>query len=316
MLAAAAAISLSIADVLRHLGITIAGGNHAHISRQLKHFGIDTSHFSQGRPEQGAALATAPSTRTGSHRAARGQSLDQTLASSAGALIRQFGYADYRCAGCKIEGVWQGGPLTLHVDHINGDWLDNRIRKPAIPLSELPFTDREFRRKSRGAVAQRQRHTTLGVVPVRVRIPAAPQTSQESSPIDLKPIRHQRHHFKPRRILHRILPGPKARAQIEIRGDSQGNSTAARIHSSKRTMPPRSAEIGRARSGRGSRPRLHRPRTGFGASRLMIRHSAGPSGRAARSHSPRDPALFDRHHKSPFTHPEGALPAIILPEEA
>ncbi|GAA3444780.1 hypothetical protein [Planomonospora venezuelensis] len=45
MLAEAAANSLGVYDVLRHLGITIAGGNHAHISRQLKRFGIDTSHF-------------------------------------------------------------------------------------------------------------------------------------------------------------------------------------------------------------------------------------------------------------------------------
>ena len=53
MLATAAAASLSIADVLRRLGITLAGGNHAHISRQLKHFEIDTSHFHRVAPNKG-----------------------------------------------------------------------------------------------------------------------------------------------------------------------------------------------------------------------------------------------------------------------
>lgn len=45
LLAEAAAASTSVAGVLRHLGIAPAGGSHAHISRQLKRFEIDTSHF-------------------------------------------------------------------------------------------------------------------------------------------------------------------------------------------------------------------------------------------------------------------------------
>jgi hypothetical protein len=45
LLTEAAANSISIADVLRYLQIPIAGGTHAHISRKLKQFGIDTSHF-------------------------------------------------------------------------------------------------------------------------------------------------------------------------------------------------------------------------------------------------------------------------------
>ncbi|MEV0199010.1 hypothetical protein [Nonomuraea sp. NPDC050691] len=41
----AAAASLSVADVLRRLGVKWTGGSHAHISRRLRHYGIDTSHF-------------------------------------------------------------------------------------------------------------------------------------------------------------------------------------------------------------------------------------------------------------------------------
>ncbi len=55
MLAEAAAQSRSVADVLRVLGVRFSGGSHAHISRQLKRLGIDTSHFTRrtgggGRP--------------------------------------------------------------------------------------------------------------------------------------------------------------------------------------------------------------------------------------------------------------------------
>jgi hypothetical protein len=45
VLAIAAAQSTSVAGVLRHLGVRQSGGSHAHISRQMKRFGIDTSHF-------------------------------------------------------------------------------------------------------------------------------------------------------------------------------------------------------------------------------------------------------------------------------
>src|SRR5215475_13116988 len=45
LLTEAVANSISIADVLRYLQIPLAGAAHAHISRKIKQFGIDTSHF-------------------------------------------------------------------------------------------------------------------------------------------------------------------------------------------------------------------------------------------------------------------------------
>src|SRR5436309_312002 len=32
-----------------------------------------------------------------------------------------------RCLTCGCDGTWQGNPLRLMIDHINGDWLDNRL---------------------------------------------------------------------------------------------------------------------------------------------------------------------------------------------
>ena len=32
----------------------------------------------------------------------------------------------YACKACGIEARWNGEPIVLHVDHVNGDWLDNR----------------------------------------------------------------------------------------------------------------------------------------------------------------------------------------------
>lgn len=32
----------------------------------------------------------------------------------------------YSCASCGNTGEWLGRPMTLQIDHVNGDWLDNR----------------------------------------------------------------------------------------------------------------------------------------------------------------------------------------------
>lgn len=32
-----------------------------------------------------------------------------------------------RCNGCGLGESWNGLPLTLEINHVNGDWLDNRL---------------------------------------------------------------------------------------------------------------------------------------------------------------------------------------------
>ncbi|MGC5022874.1 HNH endonuclease signature motif containing protein [Micromonospora sp. DT47] len=122
-LAEAAAAAYSIAGVMRLLGIRISGGSHAHISRQLKRFRIDTSHFTgsahnRGRPSErrttsSQLLVPLP---IGSRRTP-GTRLKRALA--------DIGVPE-ECEDCGTGPSWRGGPLILHVDHINGDFLDNR----------------------------------------------------------------------------------------------------------------------------------------------------------------------------------------------
>lgn len=33
----------------------------------------------------------------------------------------------YLCAECKMPPIWRGNPLTFDIDHINGNWKDNRL---------------------------------------------------------------------------------------------------------------------------------------------------------------------------------------------
>ena len=122
-LAAAAAKSTSYAGVLRLLGVPLSGGQHAHLARRIRRAGIDTSHFlgqahyrgrraPRKRPEE--VLVVLP---PGSGRI-KPQQLRRALASNG---------VDECCVLCGCDGTWQGVPLRLVVDHINGDWLDNRL---------------------------------------------------------------------------------------------------------------------------------------------------------------------------------------------
>ncbi|MCW2681711.1 MAG: hypothetical protein JWM62_3112 [Frankiales bacterium] len=123
-LAEAVAASTSYAGVLRHLGVPQAGGSQAYLARRIRSDGLDTSHFTgqaymrgatapqRLRPEQ--VLVVRP---TGSRRVST-PLLRRVMLESGVPL---------RCAVCGLGAEWQGQPLTLVIDHVNGDWLDNRL---------------------------------------------------------------------------------------------------------------------------------------------------------------------------------------------
>ena len=120
----AVAVSKSYAGVLRHLGLRQAGGTQSHISKQIKRFEIDTSHFTGKVWNKGGASLNRKSAEEilillpeGSNRPKRNQ------------LIRamtEHGLT-YECEKCYNNGTWNGEVLTLEVDHIDGNWLNNNI---------------------------------------------------------------------------------------------------------------------------------------------------------------------------------------------
>ncbi|WP_405013170.1 HNH endonuclease signature motif containing protein [Kitasatospora sp. NBC_01539] len=113
----------TVAGVVRYLEQRPAGGTQAHIGRRIKAFGIDTSHFVGQAHNRG---------KRSIRRLTPGQVLTRRPADAKrlpGQRIRQalleLGHPD-ECADCGTGPVWQGRPLALEVDHVNGDWSDNR----------------------------------------------------------------------------------------------------------------------------------------------------------------------------------------------
>jgi hypothetical protein len=123
MLADAATRSRNVTDVLRLLGVRISGGSHAHISRQLKKFDIDTSHFTGGAHNRGGTTSNRMSATQFLVRRPVGSS--RTPGFRLRRSMLELGVPEC-CERCNVGGEWLGQHLTLHVDHVNGDFLDNR----------------------------------------------------------------------------------------------------------------------------------------------------------------------------------------------
>lgn len=119
----AAKKSKSIAEVMRRIGIKKwAGGTHTHIRNRLRDLGIDTSHFTGQAHGKGkkALNRLEPKHILVKREAGRRQKrplLERALIESG---------APYECAKCGLEPEWEGEELTLPVDHINGNFLDDR----------------------------------------------------------------------------------------------------------------------------------------------------------------------------------------------
>jgi hypothetical protein len=100
----AVAASASIAGVLRHLGVPWSGGMHAHISRRIKFFELDTDHFTgkgHNRGRQGPDRKT-PEQILVVRKPGSGRAKPRMLRR---ALI-EFG-VPYQCAACGIGGSWK-----------------------------------------------------------------------------------------------------------------------------------------------------------------------------------------------------------------
>ncbi len=122
LLTEAVEASTSVAGMLRFLGLNPTGGAHSHLSRTIKSFGIDTSHFrlyspvahdhTRLKPEQILILLPVGARRAKPHMLTRG-------------LVESG--VPYECAVCGCDGTWQGVPLTLEVDHVDGDYRNNLL---------------------------------------------------------------------------------------------------------------------------------------------------------------------------------------------
>jgi len=113
--------STSYANVLRTLGLKQAGGTQTYIKRCIQSFKIDTSHFKgsawnknvfcpQLKPEEILV-------RREVHQHKQKTKLLRRALLSIG--------RSHVCDWCGLHDLWNGKPIVLEIDHIDGDFLNN-----------------------------------------------------------------------------------------------------------------------------------------------------------------------------------------------
>lgn len=122
-LAEAVKSSSSLAEVLRKLGKKQAGGTQAHYKRRIIELGLDCSHFKgRGWNKAGTSANRKSSDEILILRKSGGRAKPNQLRR---ALIETG--IPYICSKCQCTSEWMGNPLVLDVDHINENWLDDRV---------------------------------------------------------------------------------------------------------------------------------------------------------------------------------------------
>ncbi|KKK68620.1 hypothetical protein LCGC14_2942230, partial [marine sediment metagenome] len=119
----AASASESIAGVMRYLGLQPSGSMHCHLSKRIKEFGIDISHFQgqswrRGVPDPDrlrAEVILVYNRREGKKEAT------YRLRRALGEIGRPC-----CCEVCGLNPEWNGKELRLQIDHKDGDILNNR----------------------------------------------------------------------------------------------------------------------------------------------------------------------------------------------
>lgn len=109
----------SMGEFLTLMGLAQKGSNYAFAKRKLLELNIDTSSWS--RQKKGKSYLTIPLEEIlqGKHPSYSRFSLKQRLLKE--------GIKSNKCEECGMEDTWNGKPINMHLDHVNGKHDDHRL---------------------------------------------------------------------------------------------------------------------------------------------------------------------------------------------
>ncbi|MEW2517745.1 HNH endonuclease [Actinacidiphila alni] len=119
----AVAASISVAESLRRLGLPCTSRHRVLMRQWIAEEAISIAHFLGQGHLRGRPSAT-PRKEAAEILVKHGRSR-RTKTAHLRRALHEIGVPDM-CAECGTGPVWQGRPMTLEVDHVNGDWQDDR----------------------------------------------------------------------------------------------------------------------------------------------------------------------------------------------
>lgn len=127
--------SSNFKDFLRNLGYISTNGNvYKTVQKKVEEYNIDISHFEQHSSVKRSV-----------------ENIFITDSTATQKVLREWyvkgEYSEYKCSICNLPAEWQGKPLVLTLDHINGISNDNRLENLRWVC---PNCDRQLPTYSRG----------------------------------------------------------------------------------------------------------------------------------------------------------------------
>ena len=121
--------SYSLAEVLRKAGRRQGGGAQETLKKKIAEFEIDTSHFTGQLWNKGKTAETDSRIKS-----AEKYTLEEVFIKNSSVTqkvlrgyIERHQVIEYKCQQCGCDGNWQGGIISLEVDHIDGDNTNNEV---------------------------------------------------------------------------------------------------------------------------------------------------------------------------------------------
>ncbi|MEU6283841.1 HNH endonuclease [Streptomyces sp. NPDC047028] len=117
----AVADSVSIAETLRRLGRPDTGPQRALLRQWVTEGGFSTAHFLGQAHQRGKTRRS----RRAEEILVKQDGRRRTRTHLLRRALHEVGVPE-ECAECGVGPEWLGRPMTLEVDHVNGDWSDDR----------------------------------------------------------------------------------------------------------------------------------------------------------------------------------------------
>lgn len=136
--------SSSLAQTLSRLGVAPYGGNYHVIRRAIKHFNLDTSHFTGQLWNKGRTIG--PKQPLEKYFSGQLQIRSNQLKSR---LLSEK-MLDRVCSNCRNT-EWLGQPIPLELDHINGNHSDNRFHNLRLLCPNCHALTPTYRGKNRAS---------------------------------------------------------------------------------------------------------------------------------------------------------------------